>query len=115
MLLEGLQQVCGFPDEDACIPEVIASVEVGLGGGAVGFFFEGLDGEDLAVWAWGGFDVSIAGVGAGGLDSKGEDSGVLGGIVEGEPDLVEEGIFLKDDMIRRSRDEDGVGIGGMQA
>ena len=71
------------PHEDAGIPVVIASREVLLGGGEVGLFLEGFHLIYLVyVREVGCGDVAIACFGATRLDADGNDSFLVGGIVE---------------------------------
>ena len=118
--LQLIQDGPGFPDEDPRVPGKVAGGDETLGGGAVGLLAEldhAVHGDSLAgLQQLAALDVAIAGLGAGRLDTKGDqgrgivlddrrrglnrgqkDCGRLDDVVGGHDDHGAMGIFLADD------------------
>lgn len=102
LLLQFVQVVLGAEHEHAAVPEVVAAVEVLLGGLGVGFFDEGFDfvkiGVRVRTLTPGVFDVTVSGMWFGGDDTKGDEFAGIGDFA-GLPDSLLEGGDVLDNVV----------------
>ncbi len=99
-----------IPDEDAGIPEVVACLEVVLGGCEVGLFLEGADLADFTADGLGCFDIAITSLGTGRTDANGDDGWFVCREGEGVLDDALELNGVHHDGIGRGHGDIGCGV-----
>ena len=115
MATDGLQNGVDVPDEEARVPEELAAVHEDLRQLAVGLFGEGLDLDEVTLTFVAALDVAVARLGSGGFDAEGDQSAMLGHEVERLADVVEELVFLEDEVVRGGHDDVSLRAAGFDA
>ena len=115
MLGKGSQEAFYPPNENACIPEIIATFQESLGlfkrwffGKPEYFMYFSFN------WSFSIIDVTIAGVRAAGLNAQGQECIVFFGKIQGSLQGFHKIGLIEDDVIRRCHHQIGVWVERLQ-
>ena len=115
-MLEGVGELAAVGHEDARIPIELATLHEHGGKLALGFLSERLDLEDVGLAAEvAHLDIAIAGLGARGLDTHGQEDIVLGDVAETRLEATHEGGLVDDELVGGGDEDVGIGIDATDA